>query len=895
MTVSVPATITPGGNFPVANSPDIARPNGATVEGTLLSTAATISTWVQPTYVVEAGFYYNRVTGERTALNGYQALKYSLNGTEVKLRATASVAGTGTALAVYFDAANGVISWENQGPLEGATPFVGFELTIPPGTRAVAITGQYNGVIKLEAFAPRPVSNDLDAAIAAGAANAAAIVNTSKTANAAFDAIKAWSQPAYAVEQGVYYNRLTGEKITLNGYQAIKLALTGNELKLRATASVAGGATALAVYFDAAGAVIPPSQNQGPASGATQYTAFELTVPASARAVAITGQYNVPIKLEVLAARAVSADIDAAAALAAVSTAAAVAAAKTANAAYGTVTYWQTPTFAVEQGAYYKATTGAKVPNGTYQSTVIALTGAEAGIRASATTTGADTALAVYFDGSGAWLSSEFVASNSGNTAHVNKVLSPPPLARSVAITGIAVAALSFQVLVARDLAALDVKAAKGVAAAAALTAWTDSGAAIVTGYYISGAGMPVAVNGYSYLDYILDGSELAIRATGRQQGAATALATYVDKNGASLDPREFIGTGSNVDFVDQTLTPPPGTVKIRVCGVSAFTLSLRVQKVMSDAAQQIANLKAGLGTPARSIAVVGDSTAAQIAPLVAALYPARKSYAQGAGGQITSQIAARLGAKQVTLSVQGGALPTSGSVAVTPSIDLLFLYGRPSAVSIRILVMGVPCRLVCAASTGAYTLQLETYPGAALPLPANVPITVLSGMSQTADPTTAPSLDAILGSVVVLRTVRNDIGSGTTQAQLLADIGAINNQVAAKGGRLLVCTCINGNFDLPTGMATGATQPNATVSAARLTAITNINSTILSTLPDQAVDVLANHVMRGDSVVRSLNGTDFVVLNQPTLDDDGLHEKAGAARDRTANIVKANIDARGL
>jgi hypothetical protein len=40
MTVSVPATITPGGDFPVANSPDIARPNGSSVEGSIAATEA---------------------------------------------------------------------------------------------------------------------------------------------------------------------------------------------------------------------------------------------------------------------------------------------------------------------------------------------------------------------------------------------------------------------------------------------------------------------------------------------------------------------------------------------------------------------------------------------------------------------------------------------------------------------------------------------------------------------------------------------------------------------------------------------------------------------------------------------------------------------------------------
>jgi len=93
--------------------------------------------------------------------------------------------------------------------------------------------------------------------------------------------------------------------------------------------------------------------------------------------------------------------------------------------------------------------------------------------------------------------------------------------------------------------------------------------------------------------------------------------------------------------------------------------------------------------------------------------------------------------------------------------------------------------------------------------------------------------------------------------------------------------------------MATGASQPNATASAARLTAIANLNASILTAYPDQAIHVLANHVMRGDSVVRTLNGVDFVVLNQPTLDDDGLHERAGTARDRTASLFKANVDGR--
>ena len=857
----------------------------ATERDRLWLAAVAVSSWQQPGYTVEDGVYYNISTGVKTTLVGYRALKMPLTGAEIKLRASASVSGDATALAVYFDAAGNVLSLQNQGPASGAVSYSAFELTVPELARAVAITGQASQPIKLEILVPRAVSDNLDAVQAAGVA-------TAKVANAAFDVMKSWSQPAYTVEAGVYYNRTTGMKTTLNGYQALKVALAGTELKLRATASVAGPATSLAIYYDAGGAVIG-TQNQGPASGADQYTAFELTVPELARAVAITGQSSQPIKLEILAPRQVSADLDTALATGTANAAAIAANTKSATTALNTVTSWKTPTYAVEQGAYYKALTGAKVTNATYQTAVIPLTGSELALRASGTTTGSDTALAVYYDGAGAYLSYEFMGSNAGNTVYANQALTPPAAARSVAITGRANASMSFQILTARDLAAVETKADKGAVAATALTAWKDSGAAVVAGFYISNTGVATPLNGYSYLDYMIDGAELAFRATGRESGGATALATYIDQNGTALG-REFAGTGSNVDYVDQVLTVPAGTVKIRLCGVTSSPLALRTQKVMTDAAQQILDLKAGLGT-VRPLAVVGDSTAAMIAPVLAALYPGRTTYAQGMGGQTTAQTAARLGAKQVTLGAF--TIPTSGSVAVTPSIDLLFLSGRPNAASCRIMVLGVPFNLVCAASTGAYTLTPTVYPASALNVPAGTPLQVISGVSQTTDPSTAPPLDAILASIVVARASRNDTSLMTSQAgrdAVIADMAAILDQVASRGGRPMLCTGINGNYDLPTGTATGAAVADAVISASRLAGIAALNAAMLARWPDRVIDVQANHVARGGSTSRTVNGQTFDVLDQPTLNADGLHESTATGLPRTGALLKSHIDGRG-
>lgn len=859
--------------------------------------AASLTAWVDSGMATVNGYYINN-SGAAVAVTGYTYLDYTIAASDIAFRATGTVSGNAgvVALAAYINSSGSIISRELVGDGSGNQPYSNRDLTIPAGTAKIRLCGITSATLALTVR--RVVSGIADQVAAnqsAIAAQASAAATAALKLASISNALISWQRPAYTVEAGYYYDRLTGVRKAGGTWSNIVVPLTGTESAVRVTATVTGGGTALACYFDAGGVFIS-SELAGPSTGDQPYTNQLLTLPANARSVAITGRTIYALSLDVLQVRAVSADLDTlGATVGNLSASVATASSQTAL-AYGLLTYWRRPSYTVEAGYYYERQTGTRKAGSSWSNIVVALTGTEAGVRATASVAGDATALAVYFDASGALISSQFAGPSTGNTPYANQLLTVPANARSVVVTGLSSQALSVDILMTRDLAATDTKAQAGQSALASLTTWWASGSVVVDGYYINSAGAAVALSGYRYLDYALDGSETGFRATGTTQGNAAALANYLDANGTIIS-RQFVGTGSNLLYTDQDLTVPTGTAKIRLCGISSKDLSLSVKKVFPNAAQAILALQAGAGTTL-PITTVGDSMAAMLAPVVAGLYPTRTTYAQGLGGQVTAQGAARLGAKQVTLNVSGGQLPASGAVTVTPSIDLLYLYSRPNAVSCRVMVMGVLCNLVCAASTGAYTLQPVTPLGTALTLPngAATPMQVVSGMVQTTDPSTAPALDTMLKGVVICRLSRNDTAAMTTQAgrdSVMADLAAIVAQVGSYGGKLIMLTGTNGNYDLPTGMATGAAVADAATSAARLSGIAALNAAMLAAWPDKVVDPLGNHILLGGATSRTVNGQTFMVLDQPTLNTDGMHESTATGQPRTGALVKAYINGR--
>ncbi|MBN9146524.1 MULTISPECIES: hypothetical protein [unclassified Novosphingobium] len=853
--------------------------------------ASSLGAWADCGVAPVAGSYVS-ATGALVANAAYQYLDYTLTGAEVALRATGTENGAATQLALYLSASGAVLGREFVGT-GSAVAYANQALTVPSGTAKVRLSGATSSGAAL-ALQIKTVVTDLAGTVAA---NSAGLVSQSALAATLASSLASWADSGVAVVTGSYISA-SGAAVAAAGFQYLDYVVTAADTGFKANATVTGTATQLAVYLNASGAVIG-LQGAGTAS-ATVYADQALALPAGTAKIRLCGSTSGGAALS-LSVNRVASSMAAQVAANATGVANAIAAAAAGQSAADSLSAWADSGGAVVNG-YFIDSAGAAQASSFYKYLDYTVTGSEIGFRATGTENGNATQLALYLSAGGAVLGREFVGTGT-NVAYANQTLTVPSGTAKIRLCSITSGnpALALQVKtmatgIPAALAAAQAASASGQQAASALSVWQTAAVAPTTGYYINNLGVATALSGYQYLDYTLAGGELAFRASGSESGNATQLALYLNASGTVLG-REFVGSGSTVAYVNQVLTLPAGTAKIRLCGITSggATLSLQIQTMLSNAGQRILDLAAN-GSGARNITVVGDSTSAQLAPYLAALYPGRTTYAQGLGGQTTQQVAARLGAAQVTLAAF--TLPTSGSVAVVPSVDLLSIANRTVAVSCRVMVLGIPCNLVCAASTGAYTLTPTAYPASALTIPAGTPITVISGVSQSTDPSAAPSLDTMLAGNVVLRTSRNDttlLTSGAGMTSVLGWMGSIAAQVAARGGRLLLCTCINGNYDMPSasGLA-GANSASDAVADARLAAIASLNAQMLANWPDKVIDVLGNHILRGGGAARTVNGNTYTVLDQPTMRSDGLHETDATGLPLTAAFVQAYINGRG-
>lgn len=682
--------------------------------------------------------------------------------------------------------------------------------------------------------------------------------------------------PVAPITTGTIYSPTTGAGSANASYKAVTLALTGSELGLRATARINSTGGALACYYDASDVFIS-SQFTGTGSS-VNYINQVLTVPATARKVIICGLAVANIGIDVLTAISSSTLADQA-------TIGNQAGLSLASAVDSGVT----PT----TGSYVN-TFGIITAAGGYKYLEYTVTARDISFTATGTTSGSAMVLAAYIDANGEMISSKFTGGGSP-VVYTNQALTVPFGTAKIRLSGTSSATLALNVTqvpasAASLIAAAQVSAIRGNAAASVLDAFQGSGITPTTGSYVAANGSLVTNASYQYLDYTLDSTETGFQVSAVLAGGATQLANYLNAAGASIGT-QFTGTGSNVTYSNQTLTVPNGTAKIRLCGLASSALSLSVKKPLANAG---ALIQSGSGNS--SISVIGDSMAFMLAPFVAALYPSRTTYNEGIGGQTTQHVAARMGALQVTTT---GAitLPTSGTVAVTPSIDLLY-SNRSSAWSCRVMVLGIECWLVCAITTGAYTLKPVSYPASPLTVPAGTNIRVISGVSPTTDPSNEPLLKTMLSGTVVVRASRNDtalIGSGSGRTTVLGYMQAIANQVAAYKGNLLLMTGTNGTIDMPVSSGLpGASASDAASADGKLAGIAAFNALLLSTFPDTCIDPLANHVMRGGSTNQTPVSTTYAVLNSTVLDTDGLHENTATGRPQTAAFVQSFITSRG-
>jgi hypothetical protein len=187
-------------------------------------------------------------------------------------------------------------------------------------------------------------------------------------------------------------------------------------------------------------------------------------------------------------------------------------------------------------------------------------------------------------------------------------------------------------------------------------------------------------------------------------------------------------------------------------------------------------------------VTVHGDSLTEGIAAYAhffTALLPNRSFAADGIGGQQTLAIAARQGGQPAYVTVDGGVLPASGSVAVTINgVSLLSPPTRPSTRSRLGVIAGVPGTLLNTAAadgTNAYTFT-RTTAGTPVPVPPLTPF--ITGVAERK-------------TIPILAPGRNDLGSGpigggaygfrTPLATLIANIEKMLDYSAHRGRAVIM------------------------------------------------------------------------------------------------------------
>lgn len=235
--------------------------------------------------------------------------------------------------------------------------------------------------------------------------------------------LSVWSEPSVTRQAGYVINKDTGVVSPSANFWYAWAPLTGNEVRLRVTASLSQPVQALAVYKDASGNYL--GYEVAGTTTETLYTDYVLqNVPPLARSVHVSSRRdNIAIGTRNLqsdiAARVASSEV------AVVSMQAALAPVKQ------TVSDWTPQIMTSVTGAYVDKTTGAQVTSSAYNYKYMSLSGAEGTLQFTTYVTGTTTVPVIFYNAAGA------VIGTFGNvsTQYNNQAVAVPALARKVAVT----------------------------------------------------------------------------------------------------------------------------------------------------------------------------------------------------------------------------------------------------------------------------------------------------------------------------------------------------------------------------------------------------------------------------------------------------------------------------
>lgn len=295
-----------------------------------------------------------------------------------------------------------------------------------------------------------------------------------------------------------------------------------------------------------------------------------------------------------------------------------------------------------------------------------------------------------------------------------------------------------------------------------------------------------------------------------------------------------------------------------------------------------------GGGASTDTIVAVGDSMTAAGSGIIDVLpgrFPGRLVVDSAEGGERTEGIAVSFGVPDLlTYAVTGNAIPTSGTVNVTPNIS--HLNSGASALVDIIGETGLAVRCRVHNNAGTYQMRPVAYPAAAIRLQSPARARVVSLQVSGSDPTLARLLDPLYDGTAIFRDGRNDIGydKGYDGAALIA----LTQRMVAlmRSGRYIVLGVTNGTSDVPTangGSSGTISEANSLIS---LSNVVDLNSRRAAAFPGRFFSPMANFQDAGQTDTITVSGQSFEMTDAAVL-VDGLHENA-TGKSLTCDLIEA-------
>ena len=419
-------------------------------------------------------------------------------------------------------------------------------------------------------------------------------------------------------------------------------------------------------------------------------------------------------------------------------------------------------------------------------------------------------------------------------------------------------------------------------------------------------------VNGYLYR--IKDAAGHLV--VGVKQDGREPITAYVDRARTADNAEGAVTAVANANFLIEVFVDGAGVSQLRsrrradgrvVVLTSAGVNSVGPQ-ISPDDIVMFSRGDARISIPAQggvetaltastTVGIVGDSMTAAgsgyFNEVASALAPDGLTViASAEGGEQTNNIAVSFGVPDLcTLAVTGNALPTSGVAAFTPSIGFLndgaCCFVEVTAANGEV----IPC--IAYNATGNF-IRPVTYPGAPIALTGTAPMRCISVTRGGTDPSGATLLSVLHQGKCVIRSGRNDIGTGRTfvLATYLDHIARMVALLRPVARELLVGDVCVSPGDVPISQG-GMADHTQAQSQGYIQSVLELNAGLRAAYPDSFISFYENLQAEGFGQAVTVNGTVYQMINSTAL-PDSTHE-AAIARTASANLVRSTWITKGI